>query len=471
MSSANADAPTTAGAMTQAVRSGDLSAIELLEAALSKISASNDKLACFTDLTTERARAQAVVIDQARASGAKLGPLAGVPYGVKNLFDLAGVSTRAGSKINRDNPPATSDAFAVGRLEHAGAMCIGALNMGEYAYDFTGENAHDGHCRNPHNPKHMAGGSSSGPAAAVAAGMVPFSLGTDTNGSIRVPSSYCGLFGFKPTFGRLSRAGVFPFCASLDHIGPLATSTADLALVYDALLGWDANDPVQSDRSPEPVGQQLEQGAGGLRIAVAEGYFRSRGSATAYAAVDKVARALDVSRTAELPQAERARAAAFLITAAESAGLHLDRLKTRAEDFDPMMRDRLLAGAMIPAPWVTQAQRFRQWYQAQVAKVFKDVDIILAPATPTVALEIGQQSVMLDGQSVPARQGIGIYTQPISFAGLPVVTVPVWQQDGTGLPIGVQIIAAPWHEAQALRIAYQLENQGVCESRIAANSY
>src|SRR4029077_16029610 len=169
--------------------------------------------------------------------------LAGAPFAVKNLFDVEGLTTRAGSKINRDRPPAKADATVIARLEAAGGVLIGALNMGEFAYDFTGRNVHDGPSRNPHDLEHMTGGSSGGSAAAVAGGLVPVALGSDTNGSLRVPSSFCGLFGLKPTYGRLSRAGTFPFVASLDHVGPLARSTRDLALAYDVMQGYDPADP------------------------------------------------------------------------------------------------------------------------------------------------------------------------------------------------------------------------------------
>ncbi len=180
-----------------------------------------------------RARA----IDETRKAGRNPGQLAGVPFAVKNLFDLAGLATRAGSKINRDDPPAGRDATLVERLEAAGAICVGALNMGEYAYDFTGENIHDGASRNPHDLTRMSEGRRAARAVPLQRGFVPLALGSDTNGSIRVPSSLCGLFGLKPTFGRLSRARTFPFVSSLDHLGPLARSVEDLALSYDAMQG------------------------------------------------------------------------------------------------------------------------------------------------------------------------------------------------------------------------------------------
>src|SRR5262245_46705652 len=182
-------------------------------------------LNAFTAVTTERAQATAAALDGRRARGGELGPLAGVPFAVKNLFDVAGLPTLAGSKINREHPPAVRDATLIERLEAAGAVLVGALNMGEYAYDFTGENVHDGPSRNPHDKSRMTGGSSGGSASAVGGRLVPLSLGSDTNGSIRVPSSLCGIFGLKPTYGRLSRARTFPFVASLDHLGPDRKST------------------------------------------------------------------------------------------------------------------------------------------------------------------------------------------------------------------------------------------------------
>src|SRR5262245_35872631 len=220
----------TAGEIATAVAKGRVSAATVVEDALARITARDPVLNAFTDVLAERALKRARAIDAARAKRKKLGPLAGVPFAVKNLFDVKGLPTRAGSKINRERPPAGHDQPLIERLEAAGAVLIGALNMGEYAYDFTGENVHDGNAHNPHDLNRMTGGSSSGSGGAVAGGLVPLSLGSDTNGSIRVPSSFCGLFGLKPTYGRLTRARSFPFVASLDHLGPLARSARDLAL-------------------------------------------------------------------------------------------------------------------------------------------------------------------------------------------------------------------------------------------------
>jgi 1-carboxybiuret hydrolase len=447
----------TAADTAAAVASGRATAASVVEAALARIRERDPLLNSFTAVTERRARLRAQALDTARAKGKALGPLAGVPFAVKNLFDVAGLSTVAGSKINRDLPPASRDATLIERLEAAGAVCVGALNMGEYAYDFTGENIHDGASRNPHDLARMTGGSSGGSGAAVGGGLVPLALGSDTNGSIRVPSSLCGTFGLKPTYGRLSRAGTFPFVASLDHLGPLARSTRDLALAYDAMQGADVDDPACTDRAAEPVTPLLRRGADRLRIAVAGGYFKCK-TGEALEAVDRVAVALRADRDIELPQAERARSAAFIITASEGASLHLDRLRRRAMDYDPAVRDRLLAGAMTPAALVVKAQKFRRWYREEVLKLFEEVDAILAPATPCTAPLIGQQTFMFGDTELPVRANLGLYTQPISFIGLPVVAVPVPLEP---LPIAVQIIAAPWREDIALRIAHALESQGV----------
>jgi len=450
-----------AGQIAAEVASGRLSALEVVEASLARIRDRDPLLNCFTAVTEQRAIDRAHVLDRARASGKPLGPLAGVPFAVKNLFDIAGLATLAGSKINRENRPAGRDATLIERLELAGAILVGALNMGEYAYDFTGQNIHYGPSRNPHDLKRMTGGSSGGSAGAVAGGLVPLTLGSDTNGSIRVPCSCCGIFGLKPTYGRLSRSRSFPFVASLDHVGPMARSVEDLALAYDAMQGSDPDDPACAKRAMEPVAPLLEQGAEGLRIAVAGGYFKPH-NAEALQAIDRVAVALGVNRVIDIPQTERARSAAFLITASEGASLHLDRLRRDAKSFDPAVRDRLIAGAMVPASLVLKAHKFRRWYREEMLKLFVDVDVILAPATPCTAPMIGQQTFMFGDQEIPVRANLGIYTQPISFIGLPVAALPV---PLSPLPIAVQIIAAPWREDVALRVAHALEANGVASAR------
>jgi len=445
----------TATEIVRAIAGGKAKAAAVIDATLKRIAASEPTINAFTDVVAERARKRAAEID----AGKHRGPLMGVPFAVKNLFDIAGLPTRAGSKINIDGPKAARDGALVRRLEDAGAILVGGLNMGEYAYDFTGENSHYGPSRNPRDTTRMTGGSSGGSGAAVAAGEVPLALGSDTNGSIRVPSSLCGLFGLKPTYGRLSRAGSFPFVDAFDHLGPIARSTEDLALSFDAMQGWDADDPVCTDRPAEPTLPRLVEGIDGLRVAIAGDYFTRGGEPEAFEAVATVAKALGATRTVVLPEAAAARAAAYVITAIEGGQVHLPRLRTRPQDFDPDTRERFIAGLLLPGAWYVKAQRFRRRYRANVLKIFEEADIVLAPATPCTAPRLGQVMMKLGGVDLPVRANLGLFTQPISFIGLPVVVAPL-QRPGA-LPIGVQIIARPFNEQAALRVSAFLEKQGV----------
>jgi AtzE family amidohydrolase len=443
-----------------AVREGEVSAVEVAKAALQRIAARDNELNCFTTITAETALADAERIDREIAQGKNPGCLAGVPFAVKNLFDIAGLTTLAGAKINAENPPATQDATAVARLKQAGAVLVGALNMDEYAYGFVTENSHYGVTHNPHDLKRIAGGSSGGSAAATSAGLVPLTLGSDTNGSIRVPAALCGVFGLKPTYGRLSRAGVALFSSSLDHVGPFARSVRDIATAFDVLQGEDERDPVCTKRpSVETLDAMSRQSIENLRIAIASDYFEKGASPEALAAVQKVADALGVMEYVTIPEAHRARAAAFVITACEGANLHLEKLRLRPQDFDPATRDRFLAGALIPSSWYIQAQRFRRWYRDKVREIFQKVDVILAPTTPIYAPFIGQETMILDGQEILVRPHLGLFTQPLSFIGLPVLSVPIVRPNA--LPLGVQLIAAPYNEAFLLRVASVLEAMGV----------
>ncbi|MDP4302642.1 AtzE family amidohydrolase [Leptothrix discophora] len=469
-----------AHAMADAVRQGRVRARTLTDAALARIAA-RDPLerggvnAC-TAVLAERARSEADALDAKLAAGdaatAAL-PLLGVPYAVKNLFDVAGLPTLAGSKIERDAAPAVQDGLLLRRLQGAGAVLLAALNMDEYAYGFTTENSHVGACRNPHDLRRVAGGSSGGSGAAIAAGEVPLTLGSDTNGSIRVPASLCGVFGLKPTFGRLPRTGSYPFVASLDHLGPFGRSVRDLALSYDAMQGHDGHDPGCVDRPVQPVTPLLETPEHGLRVGLLGGWFHDMADDDARGAVARVAAALRTApgvasvREVSWPEVDRARAAAFLITNAEGANLHLDDLRRRPGDFEPLSRDRFLAGALLPATWVVQAQRVRRWFARQVAASFADVDLFIAPATPCVAPLMGTEWIDIQGQRLPARPSIGVLTQPVSCIGLPVCAVPVWNVHAS-LPIGVQLIAAPWREDRVLRAARWLEQAGVVRAPVAA---
>lgn len=460
------DYPASDGAgLVAAVRAGRIGAREVTDAALAQIARRGPSVNAFTTVLAAQARADADRVDATRAAGRDPGPLAGLPFAVKDLFDITGVITRAGSKIHAERSPARRDATAVAALRRAGAVLVGALNMDEYAYGFTTVNSHYGPTRNPHDPDRVAGGSSGGSGAAVGAGLVPLALGSDTNGSVRVPATLCGVFGLKPTFGRVSRAGVTPFAGSFDHVGVLGRSARDVTMSFDVLQGHDPADPVSSSRPVEPCLPGLGRGADGLRIAVLDGHFAKGGEPEVFSAVEKAAAALGASRRATIPEPHRARAAAMVITACEGAAAHLSDLRARAGDFDPLTRDRFLAGALVPGVVYQQAQRFRAWYRARVAELFRDVDVLLAPSTPCPAPRIDQHRMTLDGQDVLTRAALGIYTQPLSFIGLPVLSVPVGRS--RGLPVGVQIIGAPFRDADVLRVGALLEAKGVAAAVVA----
>jgi len=442
------------------VRAGHVTARAVTEATLSRIQRLDGGINAFTAVTAERALAAADAVDADRAAGRPLGPLAGVPFAVKNLFDVEGLPTLAGSKIRRDAAPPVHDATLVRRLTAAGAILVGALNMDEFAYGFVTENAHDGPVRNPHDPSRIAGGSSGGSAAAVAAGLTPLTLGSDTNGSIRIPASLCGVFGLKPTYGRLSRQGVFPFVESLDHVGPFARSVEDLALAYDVLQGPDPDGDALCVREAEPLSERLDALADQpLRVGVLGGWFQQGAFPEVLEALGRVAVALKADDIVQLPSAQAARAAAFCLTAFEGGELHHDELATRAMEYDPAVRDRLLAGALLPEGVHRAAQRFRTVFRDEVRQAFQRYDILLAPSSVCPAPPIGQATMEMDGVPVSVRKNLGAFTQPISYVGLPVLAAPV-NRPGQ-LPIGVQIIAPAWREDLAFAAAARLERAGI----------
>ncbi len=435
------------------------SAETAVERSLARIATEDGLINSFTHLCADRAREQARGLDRRRAQGEALPPLVGVTFAVKNLFDVAGLTTLAGSALEEGQPPAARDAVLVQRLTRAGAILLGTLNMDTYAYGFTTENTHFGATRNPHDPGRTCGGSSGGSGAAVAAGFVGMSLGSDTNGSIRVPASLCGTFGLKPTYGRLPRTGTYPFVNSLDHVGPLAESSALLSACYDVLQGHDGGDPGCLPRPIEPTVPTLHAGIAGLRVARLGGYFDQYAGAEAREASRSAAEVLGATATIDLPEVHRARAAAFLLTATEGGSRHLERAGGNYARFEPHSRDRFLAGAITPSAWYLQAQRLRSWFRAQLAAVFGDWDLLVAPATPCGATLLGEDWLDLGGERLPLRPSMGMLTQPLSFAGLPVAVAPLWP--GGALPIGVQLIAPPWREDLCLRAAAWLERQGL----------
>lgn len=429
------------------VRGGDISATEATKAVFADIAQRDERLNCVTRPLTDRAMTAAAAVDAAVAEGRDPGALAGVPFGIKDLFDVAGQVTTAGSKVLANDPPATRDAALVARLIDAGAIPVALTNMDEFAYGFATDNSHHGVTRNPHAPDHLAGGSSGGSAAGVAARLFSLGLGSDTNGSIRVPASLCGVWGLRATQGRLPVEGSYPFVASLDTVGPFADSAGGLRACFEAL--------VQTENAPVDVGA--------LKVARLGGWFAENMSAPMADAVDALGERLGATQTVELPEVARARASAFVISASEGAALHLHRLRTQAQNYDPAVRDRLLAGALLPASLIFQAHRLRNWFRARMHEAFTDADILLAPAVVGEAPRFDQPLIEVGGKMVSARANLGLYTQPLTLAGFPVLTVPM---KTAGLPLGAQLIARPGREDLLLALGESLERDGSAVARL-----
>lgn len=425
--------------IAKAVKSGATTARAVVDSSISALEQQAYPLVAVTRLLIDRARAEADAVDAAIAAGRDPGPLAGVPYGVKDLFDVVGQPTTAGSRLYADAAPASGDAEAIRRLRDAGAVLVATLNMDEFAYGFATINALHGTTRNPHDLNRLAGGSSGGSAAVVAAGLLPFSLGSDTNGSIRVPASLTGIYGLKPTHGALPMGGVFPFADSFDDVGPFTLSVADMRLLWHVLTATDGD---QSSDAP-------------VRVARLGGRFAQNVDPDQVAAMDRIAPGAPII---ELPDIARARSAAFLITAYEGGALHRDALAKDALSFDPATRDRLIAGSLLPDDLYDMAQIFRADYKATVLDAMGDHDVLIAPATPCIAPPVDDPRILIDAVLTPARADLGIHSQPISFTGLPSLAVPLYRPGR--LPIGLQLIGRPNGEAALFRYAAWLEERG-----------
>ncbi|NHN87475.1 AtzE family amidohydrolase [Acetobacter conturbans] len=439
----------TAVALANTVRFGLRSAKEVVENTLNILQTRDQTYHCVTKLLADRALRMAETLDARIADGTPVGALAGVPFGVKDLFDIEGLVTTAGSVVLKNNPPAKHDAVVVQRLIAAGAIPVATLNMDEFAYGFSTENAHYGTTRNPRNPDCLAGGSSGGSAAAVAAGMLPFALGSDTNGSIRVPASLCGVWGLRPTQGLLPLTGVYPFVPSLDTVGPLAGTVTDLQRIFEAMQGHSL-DEVDDVR--------------GLRIAQLAGWFAQDVEPSILDGIDRIRAFFGKARQVELAEASRLRAAAFVISASEGGALHLPRLRARPMDYDPATRDRLMAGAILPASAFVQAHRLRSWFRNGLHDLFREVDVLIAPATVGAAPRIDQSTITIGGKKVSARANLGLFTQPLSLGGMPILSMPlppVTTGPGAGMPLGLQLIAAPGRENVLFAVGKALAHAGL----------
>jgi aspartyl-tRNA(Asn)/glutamyl-tRNA(Gln) amidotransferase subunit A len=434
-----------------------VSPVEAVRAHLDRITALDRSLRSFITVCADEALSAARRAEAELVAGRPAGPLHGVPIGLKDLFNTAGVRTTGGSKILADFVP-REDATVVARLRAAGAIVLGKLNMHEFAYGPEGLNAHYGQARNPWDAAQarIPGGSSSGSGVAVAAGLVAAALGSDTGGSIRIPASLCGITGLKPTYGRASRAGVLPLAWSMDHVGPMARTAADCALMLRCLAG---HDPLDTSTSVLPVPDYVGALTGeikGLRVGLLKKFFLDGAAPEVRQAVERAAKALEklgaTLDEVDLESMPHVAPASFAIVASEALAYHAEWMRTRPADYQPDVRERLRMGAFVTGLQYVRGQQIRALVRAEVDGALARRDVLLAPTTPITATVLGQTEATLGDGTTDVRSALIRLTRPFNFSGHPACSVPCGFSTA-GLPIGMQFVGRPFDEATVLRVA------------------
>ena len=461
-----------------ALESGALSAVELTERTLAAIAATDGQVGAWLRTADEEALAQASRVDDRRARGESLGPLAGIPVGIKDMICTRGLTTTAASRLLEGFVP-PYDATVIARLRAADAILIGKLNQDEFAMGSSNENSAFGVVKNPWDLDRVPGGSSGGSAAAIAAGQVPLTLGTDTGGPIRQPSSFCGVVGFKPTYGRVSRYGVVAFASSLDQVGPMAANVRDATELLEVLSG---HDPLDSTSIPEgalALTPELDRGIDGLRVGVPEEYFGEGLDPEVEALIRGGLAGLEAQGAQlipiHLPHTSYAVATYYVIATAEASS-NLSRYdgvrythrtervddlrslyeRSRAEGFGPEVKRRIILGTYALSSgyydaYYLKAQKVRTLIVRDFERAFEGCDVIAAPVAPTTAFPLGART------ADPLQMYLqDILTIPASLAGLPCGSIPCGL-DSSGLPVGMQIIAPPLGEASLVRAAAAVE--------------
>lgn len=444
------------------LRRGRQTSLTLTTAALARIARLDGSLRSFITVTAEPALARARLADAELAAGHDRGPLHGVPVSVKDLFATRGTLTTGGSLRYRDWVPG-ANSTAVERLEAAGAVLVGKNNLHELAYGVTSANPHFGAVANPWNLRRSPGGSSGGSAAAVAAGLVHGALGTDTGGSIRIPAAFCGVVGLKPTYGRVSRHGVLPLAYTLDHVGPLAATVRDAALLLNAIAGRDPADPSSSRRPAIDFVPPPDCSIRGLRVGIPENFFFERLDPEVDEAVrSALERAQSIGarlKPVRVPDMAACNAVARVIQLAEAAAV-LGPLLERRGDLGTDVRALIDQGRLVAATDYLDAQRLRRRYQREFQRLWSEVDCLAAPATPLTAPEIGQTTVRLSGEDEDVRLAATRLVRAINLLGLPALSLPCGVSS-SGLPVGLQIIGPPFDEATVLILGAALEDAGL----------
>ena len=440
------------------VASKQLSPVEVVDAHLERIHETDARLNSFITLLTTESVAAAKAAETDIRAGRYRGPLHGIPIGLKDLYYTKGVRTTVGSKIMSDFVP-DEDATVVEKFREAGAVIMGKLQMHEFAIGSTSENPHYGPAHNPWDTDRVTGGSSGGSASAVASGQCMGALGTDTGGLVRIPASLCGIVGLKPTFGRVSKYGVFPAAWSLDTVGPMTRTVRDAAIVLNAIAGHDPRDPSSSPRAREDFTAELGQEATGVRIGIPQEHFFDVIDDQVKASMMKAARVLEgLGASVEevsIPLLEYAQQIGT-ISSSEEAEVHSDNLRDRAGDIDPEVRAKLEMGALTTAVQYIRAQRARAAFNRQVRQTMERVDILLTPTTAVTAPRIGQKTVTVGDREEPRLPLLSRLTRPFNLCGVPTISVPCGFTSA-GMPIGLQLAGRPFEEAAVLRVAHAYE--------------
>lgn len=464
------DHPPSITALGHALRGHQSSAVELAEQALDTAEQQQDRLHSFILLDHDGALARARELDTEARGGTWRGPLHGIPIAVKDNLYVQGQTTTMGSKIHRDFVPDYT-ATAVAKLLDAGAVIVGKTNMHEYALGVTTDNPHFGTCHNPWDPDRIPGGSSGGSAVAVATGVVPAALGSDTSGSIRIPAAMCGVAGLKPTYGRVSRHGCFPEAWTLDHIGPLAGHATDLAIMLDTISGADPHDEASLPDPPTSTTSALCGDLAGLVIGVEEDfYFADLDPGIAAAVRDGIAALEALGARIEpvrLPTLKDCRYALTITDTAETTTVHHHQLQTRSRDYGADVRLLLQCGALPSAVDYLQAQQVRRLIRRDFTAAFTAVDALVAPTLPIPTPRIGQDTTELNGQQVDVIDQLIRLVGPANLVGIPSLSIPCGLVEG--LPVGMQLLAPPKGEQVALHIAVAYEQTNPLHGSRPAN--
>lgn len=454
------------GELAPLLESKEVSPVEVTEAVLKQVETYNEQTNAYIRVDAEDAQTSAKIAESEIMKGNYKGKLHGIPMALKDIFYVKDKVVTMGSKIHKDFIPGYS-ATVVEKLTEAGVIFTGTLNMHEYAWGGTNNNPHFGPCRNPWDLEKIPGGSSGGSGAAVAADMTIASLGTDTGGSIRIPSAVCGIVGLKPTHGRVSKHGVFPLSWSLDHAGPMTKTVTDAAILLECIAGFDPKDPTTIDKPLASYTTGLSEDLKGMVIGVEEDFYLTNLQPGVQELFDK---AIDTLKTLgaeikpiKIPSLKNAHYAEMITVLAEASAIHHTNLKSRPEDFGKDVRLSLELGELPSAVEYVQAQQIRYKIKQEFQEIFQTVDTILAPTLPFTAPKIGQEITIINNQELKVSDELIRLQSPANLTGLPSISVPCGLSEN--MPVGIQFIGNAFDEHMIIKAAYAFECTNPMEGR------